>query len=199
MATTARRPRVRTAAHRPSAARRDGQTPCGCVPRRLCRRLTDDPANVEEIAKFVAPMTAVEWVEIQPFHQLGAFKWEAMGLDYKEAKHPRSTTQLEKRVIEQFRAAGCCCQMTSSRSRLRRTGLQGRDTESRKHTSLVQLHQEALTQIRQNSAKDAGGSSMRDNLRRRMPRNAATELERPSVRNMQLMGLVRHRGAARQM
>src|SRR4029079_18972688 len=45
--------------------------------------LTDDPANVEGIAKFVAPMKNVEWVEFQPFHQLGAFKWKAMNLEYK--------------------------------------------------------------------------------------------------------------------
>ena len=70
--------------------------------------LTDDPANVEEIAKFVAPMKNVEWVEIQPFHQaLGAFKWKAIGIDYKEANTPSPTTELHKRVIEQFRAAGC--------------------------------------------------------------------------------------------
>ena len=69
--------------------------------------LTDDPANVEKIAKFVAPMKNVEWVEIQPFHQLGAFKWKAMELDYKEANTPSPTTELHKRVIEQFRAAGC--------------------------------------------------------------------------------------------
>ena len=47
--------------------------------------LTDDPDNVEKIARFVAPMKNVEWVEVQPFHQLGAFKWKAMGLDYKHA------------------------------------------------------------------------------------------------------------------
>ena len=29
---------------------------------------TDDPANVDGIAKFVAPMRNVEWVEVQPFH-----------------------------------------------------------------------------------------------------------------------------------
>ena len=46
---------------------------------------TDDPANVEGIAKFVAPMKNVEWVEVQPFHQLGAFKWKAMNLEYKHA------------------------------------------------------------------------------------------------------------------
>src|SRR3954469_8176422 len=44
---------------------------------------TDDPANVEGIARFVAPMKNVEWVEVQPFHQMGAFKWKAIGLEYK--------------------------------------------------------------------------------------------------------------------
>jgi pyruvate formate lyase activating enzyme len=32
---------------------------------------TDDPANVDGIARFVAPMKNVEWVEVQPFHQMG--------------------------------------------------------------------------------------------------------------------------------
>ena len=69
--------------------------------------LTDDPANVDGIARFVAPMKNVEWVEVQPFHQLGAFKWNAMKLDYKEANTQPPTRDLVNRVIEQFRGAGC--------------------------------------------------------------------------------------------
>ena len=68
---------------------------------------TDDPANVDCIARFVAPMKNVEWVEVQPFHQLGAFKWKAMKLDYKHADTPPPKPDLIKRVIDQFRAAGC--------------------------------------------------------------------------------------------
>lgn len=68
---------------------------------------TDDPDNVAGIASFVAPMKNVEWVEIQPFHQLGAFKWKAMGLDYVHADTPTPTPDLINRVIGQFRAAGC--------------------------------------------------------------------------------------------
>jgi pyruvate formate lyase activating enzyme len=45
--------------------------------------LTDDAANVASIAKFVAPMHNVEWVEVLPFHQMGEFKWKSLGLDYK--------------------------------------------------------------------------------------------------------------------
>ena len=49
--------------------------------------LTDDPANVEGVAKFVAPMKNVEWVEVLPFHQLGAFKWKELGLEYSARRH----------------------------------------------------------------------------------------------------------------
>ena len=69
--------------------------------------LTDDPANVEGIAKFVAPMKNVEWVEVQPFHQMGAFKWKAIGLEYKHEDTQPPTPELINRVLEQFRAAGC--------------------------------------------------------------------------------------------
>ena len=68
---------------------------------------TDDPANVDGIARFVAPMRNVEWVEVQPFHQLGAFKWEALSLKYKHAKTPTPPRGLINRVIGQFQAAGC--------------------------------------------------------------------------------------------
>jgi pyruvate formate lyase activating enzyme len=69
--------------------------------------LTDDPSNVEGIAKFVAPMKNVQWVEVQPFHQMGSFKWKAMHLDYELADTPAAPPELTKRVVEQFRAAGC--------------------------------------------------------------------------------------------
>ena len=68
---------------------------------------TDDPANVEGIAKFVAPMKNVEWVEVQPFHQMGEFKWKAMGLPYVHETTARPTPDLISRVIGQFRSAGC--------------------------------------------------------------------------------------------
>ena len=68
---------------------------------------TDDPANVDGIARFVAPMKNVEWVEVQPFHQLGAFKWKAMKLEYKHANTSAPAPELTNRVIDQFKAAGC--------------------------------------------------------------------------------------------
>src|SRR5262249_7323522 len=69
--------------------------------------LTDDLDNVDKIARFVAPMKNVEWVEVQPFHQMGAFKWKAMGIEYKLEHTPSASKELKNRVVEQFRAAGC--------------------------------------------------------------------------------------------
>jgi pyruvate formate lyase activating enzyme len=69
--------------------------------------LTDDPDNVDKIARFVAPMKNVEWVEVQPFHQLGAFKWNAIGLEYKHENTSAPPPELVKRVVDQFRGAGC--------------------------------------------------------------------------------------------
>ena len=101
--------RPRAARHQELRPARPTRTPPAATSRRRCaspsgsRRwakpvwvrftlvpgLTDDPANVEGIARFVAPMKNVEWVEVQPFHQLGAFKWKAMGLDYPNTPRRR--------------------------------------------------------------------------------------------------------------
>jgi pyruvate formate lyase activating enzyme len=69
--------------------------------------LTDDPANVEKLARFAGSLGNVEWVEIQPFHQLGAFKWKAMNLEYKLADTAPPSRDVISRVISQFQTAGC--------------------------------------------------------------------------------------------
>jgi pyruvate formate lyase activating enzyme len=68
---------------------------------------TDGLANVDGIARFVAPMRNVEWVEVQPFHQLGAFKWKELNLEYKYANTPAPHTGLIHHALGQFHAAGC--------------------------------------------------------------------------------------------
>ena len=68
---------------------------------------TDDPANVDGIAKFVSPMRNVEWVEVQPLHQLGAFKWKVLNLKYEHAQTTIPLPGLINRVLDQFRSAGC--------------------------------------------------------------------------------------------
>ena len=69
--------------------------------------LTDDVANIEGVARFVAPMKNVEWVEVLPFHQFGAFKWNSLGLDYKLADMAPCPPELLASTIARFKDAGC--------------------------------------------------------------------------------------------
>lgn len=69
--------------------------------------LTDAPDNVEAVATRVARMKNVEWVEVLPFHQLGAFKWPSLGIPYALADTPPAPPERVERVIRQFREAGC--------------------------------------------------------------------------------------------
>jgi pyruvate formate lyase activating enzyme len=69
--------------------------------------LTDDPDNIERVARFVAPMKNVEWVEVLPFHQMGAFKWKTLGVDYKLAETPTATDAQRQAALAIFRTAGC--------------------------------------------------------------------------------------------
>ena len=81
--------------------------------------LTDDPANVEGVAKFVAPMKNVEWVEVLPFHQLGAFKWKELGLDYHARRHAAGAARARgarASASSATRAATCDRQTTGGTS-----------------------------------------------------------------------------------
>ena len=69
--------------------------------------LTDDPVNIEKVARFVAPMKNVEWVEVLPFHQMGAFKWQRIVLEYQLSNTPTPTDAQVGAALEIFRGAGC--------------------------------------------------------------------------------------------
>ncbi|UYN97951.1 MAG: pyruvate formate lyase-activating protein [Enhydrobacter sp.] len=69
--------------------------------------LTDDPANIDKVARLVAPMKNVEWVEVLPFHQMGEFKWKTLGLDYRLGDTPTPTAAQMQAALNVFRDAGC--------------------------------------------------------------------------------------------
>lgn len=68
--------------------------------------LTDDPANVAAVARFVATLSTVDRVEVLPFHRLGAAKYAALGLDFPLAGTPAPSPELVDRVRAQFRSHG---------------------------------------------------------------------------------------------
>jgi pyruvate formate lyase activating enzyme len=68
--------------------------------------LTDDPADIGRIAQFAAELGNVERVEVLPFHQMGRFNWEQLGIPYALDAVEAPTRQAVERVCEIFRAAG---------------------------------------------------------------------------------------------
>ena len=68
--------------------------------------LTDDENDIAQIAAFAAGLGNVERVDVLPFHQLGRYKWQKLGIDYKLDEVEPPSRELVDRVCEQFRAAG---------------------------------------------------------------------------------------------
>jgi len=68
--------------------------------------LTDDPEDIKKTATFAADLGNVSRVDVLPFHQMGRYKWEKLGLDYKlESVEPPAEALLE-RTVTIFRNAG---------------------------------------------------------------------------------------------
>ena len=67
---------------------------------------TDNMDEVDRMAEFAASLGNVERVDVLPFHQMGRFKWEKLGMDYqmRDAQPPSRETMNE--AISRFRAAG---------------------------------------------------------------------------------------------
>jgi pyruvate formate lyase activating enzyme len=68
--------------------------------------LTDDREDVAGIARFAAGLGNVERVEVLPFHQMGRFKWERLGLAYKLNAVEPPSAELAERTCSIFRAEG---------------------------------------------------------------------------------------------
>ena len=66
--------------------------------------LTDDPANVEAVADYVAGLATVTRVEVLPFHQMGRDKWASLGMRYELEDTPAPSPELVERVRDQFRS-----------------------------------------------------------------------------------------------
>jgi pyruvate formate lyase activating enzyme len=56
--------------------------------------VTDDDKDILRLVDFIATLgDSVERVEVLPFHQLGAFKWKELGLDYTLEHSPTPTPE----------------------------------------------------------------------------------------------------------
>jgi pyruvate formate lyase activating enzyme len=77
-----------------------------CVRFVLVPGLTDDPDDVAQIARFAAGLGTVERVDVLPFHQMGRYKWERLGIDYTLAGTESPSNDLVERTLAIFRAEG---------------------------------------------------------------------------------------------
>jgi pyruvate formate lyase activating enzyme len=68
--------------------------------------LTDAPANLAGMAEFVATLRTVERVEVLPFHQMGRYKWERLGLPYTLSETAEPDEALLERARDYFRQHG---------------------------------------------------------------------------------------------
>jgi pyruvate formate lyase activating enzyme len=67
---------------------------------------SDDDAEISEIAAFAGGLGNVERVDVLPFHQLGRFKWNELGLAYELAETAPPTGGRIDSACATFRAAG---------------------------------------------------------------------------------------------
>jgi pyruvate formate lyase activating enzyme len=67
---------------------------------------TDNMEEVDRMAHFAASLGNVERVDVLPFHQMGRFKWEKLGMDYqmRDARPPSRETV--DQAVSRFRAVG---------------------------------------------------------------------------------------------
>ena len=68
--------------------------------------LTDDPEDVAKTAAFAGELGNVERVDVLPFHQMGKYKWERLGLEYTLANTSPPTNELVEQTCALFRRVG---------------------------------------------------------------------------------------------
>jgi pyruvate formate lyase activating enzyme len=68
--------------------------------------LTDDPEDIRQIANFAGSLGNVNRVDVLPFHQMGRYKWQKLGLEYTLDTVEPPSNELVERTLAMFRAAG---------------------------------------------------------------------------------------------
>lgn len=72
----------------------------------LVTGLTDSEENVRGLAQFVASLPNVERVEVLPFHKMGEYKWQQLGLPYALKDVDPPTPEQVNHVLQIFRDQG---------------------------------------------------------------------------------------------
>jgi pyruvate formate lyase activating enzyme len=67
---------------------------------------SDDEETMGGVARFAGSLGNVERVDVLPFHQLGRYKWQSLGLDYTMADAEPPSEAVVRRAVDVFRAEG---------------------------------------------------------------------------------------------
>ena len=67
---------------------------------------TDNVDEAGKMADFVASLGNVERVDVLPFHQMGKFKWEKLGMEYQMRDAPTPSRDTMEKIIARFSSAG---------------------------------------------------------------------------------------------
>lgn len=63
---------------------------------------TDDEGDIRRLAEFLKEFPNIELIDILPYHTLGVYKWEAMGLEYPLKGVPTPDKEAMKKAKEIF-------------------------------------------------------------------------------------------------
>lgn len=65
--------------------------------------ITDDEQDLIKLKEFIKTLNTVEKIELHPYHNMGAFKWKELGLQY-ELENVRNATEEDisraKKILE---------------------------------------------------------------------------------------------------
>lgn len=67
---------------------------------------TDTLDEAARMAEFAVSLGNVQRVDVLPFHQMGRFKWEKLGMEYKMRDAEPPSKETVEKAIERFRVAG---------------------------------------------------------------------------------------------
>ena len=67
---------------------------------------SDDPVEIEGVAHFAAGLGVVERVDVLPFHQMGRYNWDELGMEYSLRDTPEPSAASVEKACETFRRAG---------------------------------------------------------------------------------------------
>ena len=70
--------------------------------------INDDDVHLRSVAEYLAQYPVIEQVEILPYHDLGKFKYEKMGIEYVLKDVPPLSQEKQKHAVELFRSMLKC-------------------------------------------------------------------------------------------